>query len=239
MKISNHFKTITKTFVAVAAVSVVFSACKKKYNDIEPIELAGLTIVNASPDIKEYDFIIGNQKANSKEVFKYGVKIGYLGLYPGTSGIGLVEVGKTNFLLTKNELYQSGKFYSTFLVDTGSKRAFFTINDKLDSIKVNEKAKVRFINLSPNADALDLAITGSATEIATNKVFKQFSVFTDVEPGESVALELKDNATKVVKATLPPMKLEKGKFYTVWAKGFKDKAVTDSLSLKAAIYTAK
>lgn len=239
MKISNHFKTITKTFVAVVAVSVVFSACKKKYNDMDPIELAGLTIVDASPDIKEYDFIVGNQKANANDIFKYGVKIGYLGLYPGSSGIGLVEKGKTTFLLTKTELYQSGKFYSTFLVDTGIKRAFLTINDKLDSIKVNEKAKVRFINLSPNADALDLAITGSATELATNKVFKQYSGFADVEPGESVALELKDNVTKEVKATLPPMKLEKGKFYTVWAKGFKDKPVTDSLSLKAAVYTAK
>ncbi|MCX2452986.1 DUF4397 domain-containing protein [Pedobacter sp. PLR] len=235
MSVSNQFKTITKTFIAVAAVSVVFSACQKKYNDMEPIELAALTIVHAGPDTQELDFIIGSQRAN-KDAFKYGAKIGYLGLYPGSSAIGVTEREKTKFLLTKNELYQSGKFYTTFLVDTGSKRAFLTINDKLDSIKVNEKAKVRFINTSPEVQTLDLAITGSATDIASNKAFKEYSVFTDVEPGESVALEVKDHVTKEVKATLPAMKLEKGKFYTVWAKGFKGKAETDSLKFKAAVY---
>lgn len=238
MRISNHFRTISKTFVAAVAVSVVFSACSKKYDDVEPIELAALTIVHAGPDAKELDFVVGNQRAN-KDAFKYGVKLGYMGLYPGVSSINITERGKTTFLLSKNELYKSGQFYSTFLVDTGSKRAFLTINDKLDSIATNEKAKVRFINLSPDAPTLDLAIAGAATDIASNKAFKQYSVFTDVEPGASVALEVKDHTTKAVKATLPAMKLEKGKFYTVWAKGFKDKAETDSLKFKAAVYTAK
>ncbi|WGQ07871.1 DUF4397 domain-containing protein [Pedobacter gandavensis] len=239
MRVSNHLRTISKTFVAAVAVSVVFSACSKKFDGGEPIELAALTIVHAGPDAKELDFIVGGQRANNDGPFKYGFKLGYLGLYPGVSTIAITERGKTTFLLTKNELYKSGQFYSTFLLDTGSKRSFLTINDKLDSIKANDNAKVRFINLSPDAPTLDLAITGSATAIASNKAFKEYSIFTDVTPGESVALEVKDHTTKAVKATLPAMKLEKGKFYTVWAKGFKDKAETDSLKFKAAVYSAK
>ncbi|WP_316750414.1 DUF4397 domain-containing protein [Pedobacter gandavensis] len=235
MSVSNQIKTITKTFIAVAAVSVVFSACQKKFDDMEPIELAALTVVHAGPDTQELDFIVGTQRAN-KESFKYGARFGYLGLYPGTSSIGITPQGKNNFLLTKNELYQSGKFYTTFLVDTGKLRSFLTINDKLDSIKVNEKAKVRFINTSPETQTLDLTIAGSATEIATNKAFKQYSIFTDVEPGENVTLEVKDHVTKEVKATIAAMKLEKGKFYTVWAKGYNGKAETDSLKFKASVY---
>ncbi|WP_316841022.1 DUF4397 domain-containing protein [Pedobacter gandavensis] len=236
MRISNHLGSISKTFVAAIAVSVVFSACSKKYDDMEPVQLAAITIVHAGPDTKELDFYFGNERVNKEAAFKYGNKFGYLGAYPGTSRIAITERGKSSILLSKNEMYQAGKFYSSFLVDTGSKRAFFTINDKLDSIAVNEKAKVRFINLSPDALPLDLALSGTATNIASNKGFKDFSVFTDVEPGENLTLEVKDHASKTVKTTIPAIKLEKGKFYTVWARGFKDKAETDSLKFKATIY---
>ncbi|WP_316819476.1 DUF4397 domain-containing protein [Pedobacter gandavensis] len=235
MRISNHLGSISKTFAAALAVSVVFSACSKKYDNIEPVQLAAITIVHAGPDTKELDFYFGNDRVN-KDPFKYGVRYGYLGAYPGTSKISITERGKTSILLTKNEMYQAGKFYSTFLVDTGSKRAFFTVNDKLDSIAVNEKAKVRFVNLSPDALALDLGINGTTTDIASNKAFKESSIFADVEPGEAVALEVKDHTSKAVKATLPAMKLEKGKFYTVLAKGFNGPVQVDSLKFKASVY---
>lgn len=238
MRISNHLGTISKTFVAAIAVSVVLSACSKKYDNMEPVQLAALTIVHAGPDNKELDLYFGGDRVN-KDPFKYGVKYGYLGAYPGNSSLSITERGKTTFLLTKNELYKSGQFYSTFLVDTGSKRAFFTVNDKLDSLVVNEKAKIRFINLSPDASALDLTVAGAATEIASNKAFKQFSVFTDIEPGDNVALEVKDFATKAVKTTLTGLKLEKGKFYTIWARGFNGPIQTDSLKFRASIYSAK
>lgn len=238
MRISNHLGTISKTFVAALAVSVVFSACSKKFDGGEPVQLGALTIVHAGPDDKELDLIFGTDRVN-KDPFKYGTKYGYLGVLPGTSRIAITERGKTTFLLSKNELYKSGQFYSTFLVDTGSKRAFLTVNDKLDSLVVNEKAKVRFINLSPDATALDLTVAGAGTVIATNKAFKEYSVFTDVEPGENVTLEVKDFSTKAVKTTVPAMKLEKGKFYTVWARGFNSPAQTDSLKFRASVYSAK
>ncbi|MNL59285.1 hypothetical protein D3C87_1829990 [compost metagenome] len=54
-----------------------------------------------------------------------------------------------------------------------------------------------------------------------------------------MAFEIKDNATKAVLATIPGSKLENGKFYTIYAKGYKGKLDADPLKFGANIYIAK
>lgn len=236
MKISN-IKTLSKAFIAVVTLSVALTACSKRNNDIEPISAAGLSIINASPDNQELDFVIGNQRVND-EAFKFGSKLGYFALYPGISSLNLTLRGKTEFILSKQQVFESNKFYSVFVVGTGTTREFLTVQDKLEST-ATDKANVRFINLSPDAAALDLTLTGSATELASKKAFKETSDFIAVDAGDNVSFDIKDDATKAVKATLSSVKLEKGKFYTIWAKGLKDKADTDPLKFSAAVFTTK
>lgn len=235
MKISNKLKNISKVFVTAVALSVALSACSKRDNP-EPIAAAVLSVVNASPNTKELDFIIGNQRLNV-DAFKFGTKLDYVPLYPGIVRIGITERGKQIFLLQKDEIYRSGSYYTTFLVDTGANRSFLTVVDKLDSPATDTKAKIRFLNLSPDAPALSLSLTGATTNLFTNKAYKSFTSFIDVEPGESVSFDLKDGAT--VKATLAAGKLEKGKFYTIYAKGYKGKLDTDPLKFGANIFVAK
>ena len=237
MKISNKLKNISKVFVAAVTLSVALSACSKRDNP-EPIPAAVLSVVNASPSVKELDFIIGNQRLNV-DPFKFGTKLNYVALYPGFSRISITERGKQVFLLSKDQAYQSGKYYSTFLIDTGTNKSFLTVVDKLDSPATETKAKVRFLNLSPDAPSLILAVKGATTDLFTNKVYKDFTPFTDVEPGDNISFDIKDNTTKAVLATLAAGKLEKGKFYTIYAKGYKNKPDADPLKFGANIYFAQ
>ena len=91
-----------------------------------------------------------------------------------------------------------------------------------------DKASVRFINLSPDAPALDLA-TSTGTPLATDKSFKQYSGFTQVAPGATVLL-IKDKVSGATKSTLESFTFVAGGYYTVIARGL----VTPTTSLESS-----
>lgn len=232
MKIATNLKSIFKTFIAVAAFSSILVACKK--DNPEPQPISGLKVINAFADTMSLDFIIDQSIINSNP-FKYNVKSGYLNLYPGSMKIGIAKRKVNKFLASEQFTLAPSKGYSFFVLDTlaTSTKKFLLIEDDLSDPEAN-KAKVRFINLSKDAPALNLGIQGKDTDLFTNKAFYQYSSFASIDPGESVTFNLKENTT--VKATLPNVKIEKGKIYTIYAKGLKD-ATIDSLKFRADIYT--
>jgi len=232
MKIANNLKSIFKTFIAVVAFSSILVACKK--DDPEPQPVSGLRVINAFADTMSLDFIIDQTIINSNP-FKYNVKSGYLNLYPGTRTIGIAKRKVNKFLASQQFPLAPSKGYSFFVLDTlaSNTKKFLLVEDDLSDPEAN-KAKVRFINLSKDAQALNLGIQGKDTDLFTNKAFYEYTNFTSVDPGESITFNIKEATT--VKATLPNVKIEKGKIYTIYAKGLKD-ATIDSLKFKADIYS--
>lgn len=80
------------------------------------------------------------------------------------------------------------------------------------------KAHVRFVHLSPNAPAVDVAVTGGAV-VFGNKSFKDYTAFTPLDAG-TYNLEVRVAGTSTVALPLPGITLQAGKIYTVFAKGF-------------------
>lgn len=238
MKNSN-LKTIFKTFIAVLTLSVVFAACSKdKY---EPQPVAGLSFIHAFPDTTSLDFIVDQTRVNNYHALKYNSKIDYLNLFPGTRTLGVAKRNVRKFLTSQNFPLASGVGYSIFLLDTlksneATGKNFLLIKDDL-SEPAADKAKLRFVNLSKDAGALNLRINGKDADLFTNKAFYEYTDFTAVDPGESVTFNINGN-NNTPKTTLANVKIEKGKIYTIYAKGIST-ATIDSLKLGAAIYTHK
>ncbi|WEK19371.1 MAG: DUF4397 domain-containing protein [Candidatus Pedobacter colombiensis] len=234
MKNVNNLKTILKAFIAVLTVSVVFIACSKdKY---EPQQVAGLSIINAFPAPDSLDFYIDQTRANNKAL-KFNSKIDYLNLFPGNRALSVAKRGSNRALISERFNLLSGVGYSIFVLDTvntNTKKYLLTEDDL--SAPATDKAKVRFINLSKDAPALSLIVNGKDTNLFTDKAFYEYTTFTTVDPGESVTFNVK--AGDVVKTILPNVKIEKGKIYTIYAKGIST-ATVDSLKLGVAIYTHK
>jgi hypothetical protein len=237
MKNSSKFKTIFKTFVAAIALSVVFAACSK--DRIEPQQVAGLSVIMAFPDTMSLDFIIDQTRVNERSPLKYNSKIDYLNLFPGTRRLGVTKRNGNKLLMSENFNLKSGVGYSVFVLDTLSTntKKFLLTEDDLSAPEA-DKAKVRFINLSKDGGALSLGIQGKETNLFTSKAFYEYTTFAAVDPGESVTFNIKEGTTATVKATVPNVKIEKGKIYTIYAKGVQT-ATIDSLKLGAAIYTHK
>ena len=79
------------------------------------------------------------------------------------------------------------------------------------------KAHVRFVHLSPDAPAVDVALDGGAV-VFGDYTFKEASAFTPLDAG-TYDLEVRLAGGSTVALDLDPITLEAGKIYTVWARG--------------------
>ncbi len=73
------------------------------------------------------------------------------------------------------------------------------------------------MHLSPNAPAVDIAVTGGPVVFA-NRTFKQSTAFTPLDAA-TYNLEVRLAGTTTVALPLPGVTLQAGKIYTVFAKG--------------------
>lgn len=230
MKTKNYLGLSTKIICALFVITLTFSACKKDWNN-DPIEAAGIGFVHASPGTAALDYILDNQKIGS---FSYTNDRGYFAAYPGTRLVGVSKKDSLKYLTNGTAALKGGSFYSVFVVDTLKSTKLLLVEDDLKAPET-DKAKVRFINLSPGSSPLDLALEGNATALFTSKAFKEFTPFTSINPSDNYTFQVKQAGT--VTATLPAVKIEKGKIYTIWAKGLSSK--TDSTKFGLAIMTNK
>lgn len=214
---------------------IVLSSCKKKSTP-PLIDLSGLSIVNASPSTENLDIYVDNTKVTqSGTSFTFGSKIDYLNAYSGSRRMTITR--KDSSLPLKSELFilepQFG--YTLFIIDRLADVKFMFLPDNLTK-PPKGKATVRFVNLSPDSDPLTLSIAGDPALI-TNVAFKNHSTNISVDIGDKVTFEVREHATANLVASLPDVKIEDGKIYTIYVKGLK--AATDETKLGVAIYTHK
>jgi hypothetical protein len=107
--------------------------------------------------------------------------------------------------------------YTLFAIDSVSNIGTLLLEDNLAAPAAG-KAHVRFVHLSPNAPAVDVAVTGGPVLFA-NYEFEEASAFTPVDGG-TYNLEVRVAGTPTVALSLPGIVLTSGKIYTVFAKGF-------------------
>lgn len=230
MKTKNYFGLTSKLLATLFAITIFLSACKKDWNN-DPIEAAAIGYIHASPGTGPLDLVFDSQKIGAAT---YTKDVGYFTVYPGTHLVGVAKKDSLKYLASGTALLRSGGFYSVFVVDTLKSTKLLLVEDDLKAPET-DKAKIRFINLSPGATTFDLGVQGNATSVFTGKAFKEYTPFTNITPGESYIFELRQGTT--VKATLPAVKIEKGKIYTFWAKGLS--SATDSTKLALGVMTNK
>ena len=223
-----------KTIIAaIATLSIAFTSCSKDRDDdfnIPPI--SGLNIIHASPTTEKLDVYVENTRANNTD-FAFGNKMGYFSLYSGSRRLVTTKKGSTETLLAEDLVLEDQKAYSLFIYDKFDALKYLLVKDDLTAPS-SGKAKVRFVHLSPDAAALNLAIQGEDTDLFTDKSFKGYTDFVEITPAEKVTFVIKNKADGSVAATLDNVKIEGNKIYTVWAKGLA--AATDNTGLGVEVF---
>ncbi len=203
-----------KTYALIAmATMALISACGK--DDTPVLAYGSFSVYNTSPTLATYDVYLNGSKLNSAALpYAGGVK--YSQLVAGTYETKFTVASETAALYTKSITVSKNSISTLYLIGTSNSFDGLLVSDETTNVS-NDKAYVRFINVSPDATALDLGIKDATSNLASNKAFKAYSEFVAVEPGTKV-FEIKEATTPNIKATVEKT-LVKGGFYTILAGG--------------------
>ena len=209
-----NLKRISLAMVMLV-VAVAAMGCRKDNNPVMPKPMARVMAVHASPDAPAVDLLVDGVVAGTGLTFPNNT--GYLTVKAGTRNLKINVAGTTTTVINADLPLSPSASYTVFAADSVSKIGPVVLTDDLTAPAAG-MAHVRFVHLSPNAPAVDVAVT-SGPVLFPNKSFKQFSPFTPVAAG-TYNLEVRPAGSGSVVLPLPGITLQAGKIYTVFAKGF-------------------
>lgn len=218
----------------IGLLAVSLSSCLKNSNsdssyDTTPV--AGISVINASPDSQPLDFYLDNNKVNLSPI-PFGDGLDYSRAYTGKRTATFYLTGTQTKIKSDTMTLSANRYYSLFLANVVSKPDYVFLRDTLAQPAAG-MAGVRFINLGSDAPAADLAIKGGAVIVA-NKAYKGYSKFTPVNGNTLYTLEIRQAGTSTVLATTTPVNLKGGSLYTIWLQGLTTGS-TDATKLAAKI----
>jgi len=206
---------------SMLAFAVFTTGCKKDDDDDDtptPTPTYGkLMAIHASPDAPGVDLLIDNAVQNSSAL-TYPNSTSYLQVQTGTRNVKINATGTSTSVINANLTIEENKNYSVFAIDSLSTIEALVLTDDLTA-PASGKAHVRFVHLSPNAPAVDVATVGG-TPIFGNYSFKQYSSFAPLAAPNTYNLEVRLAGTSTVVLNVPGVSLTAGKIYTIFAKGF-------------------
>ena len=221
MKIFTKLSSTKQPKIVVALFAIVFSAfvsaCSKNETDVPSI--SGLMIVNASPGAGTYNVYINDVSSsiNQKGALPFmGTIAPYFNITPGANKIKFTTNSSAASVFTETTNLESDKAYSYFLLNDVPNLSGLLIQDDL-SLSSSEKGFIRFLNLIPDAGALDLKVSGSTT-LVTDKAFKSASEFIQAD-AKNYDLQLVEKSSGTILATLKDVTITAGKMYTIVAGG--------------------
>jgi hypothetical protein len=196
------------------------NSCSKE-DDVMTPSTARVMVVHASPNAPAVDVRVNNAVALSNVAFPANST--YTGINAGSTNIKVSPTGSTNYVIDATVDLKSNMNYSVFAIDSVAKIKAAIVMDDLTAPAAG-KSHVRFFHFSPNAPAVDIAVTGGPL-VFSNRMFNdqstnnQLSNFTPLDAG-TYNLEVRLAGTNTVVLSLPNVMLSAGKIYTVFAKGF-------------------
>jgi LPXTG-motif cell wall-anchored protein len=176
---------------------------------------ARVRVVHASPDAPAVDVWVDGSVAFSNAPFK-GITA-YAELAPGSHQVQVSPTGATEPIVIDATLdLAADTDYTVVAVGQLADIEPLVLVDN-NSAPAAGKAHVRFVHASPDAPAVDIAVTGGPV-LFSNVPFKGTGDYLPVDAG-TYDLEARIAGTSTVALSVPGVKLEDGNVYTIFAMG--------------------
>ena len=114
--------------------------------------------------------------------------------------------------------FEANQLYSVFVVDEFEDAGVVVTHDNADT-PAKGKAKIRVINLSPDAGDIDLMANGDEDAWSADLAFKESSDFMEVD-AEEYDFQVRSSANNDLLLTVPDIQLQPRYFYTIIIRGF-------------------
>lgn len=210
-----------KALFVIAFVGIL-SACKK--NDDAPVvkPTTLVNLVNASN--ATINFYVNGTRINNTTSYFPGGTLGYLPFAAGSQNFQVKNAGPAtpNYLFTMPLNFDTEKAYSLYVSGQTAESVFFTDDDF--SPDTLGKAKIRFVNASPDAGGLVFSFTGKSslgaildTAQFSNVAYKTTTDFVAVTSGvRNIGVYNSSSPSNVRRDTVT---LAGGKVYTLVSYG--------------------
>ncbi|MGG1399381.1 DUF4397 domain-containing protein [Bacillus salipaludis] len=171
---------------------------------------ANIRILNTSPDASNLDIYVNGKRVARDLPFKEVSQV--LAFKPGKYHVDIYPAGNmVNSVLNKKLTIEPGKSYTWAIIDSVKKMRLLVYLNQPEVPK--NEAKVRFIHLSPDTHALDMAVKDRDV-IFPKVVYKQATEYLALSP-MTVDLEAREAGTKNVILPMPNSQFKANEVYTI------------------------
>lgn len=219
-----NFKRSLLVFSFSLLFTIVWSSCKKS-DSTDTTTISYLSVVNGSPSTGTFNVYANDVQINKAALPMGGSILPYVQLVSGSNTLRFTTASSTDNLLSKSLSLSGSTAYSYFLIGQSGQLDGVLTTDVMTTVST-DKAFVRFVNLSPDAPSLNLAVTGGSVVI-NNQFYKQVSSFVAVDP-KTYSFDIQEQSTGTAKTTLTGATLVAGKYYTVMALGMMTPGATEN-----------
>jgi len=202
-----------KRLFAVTAVLVLSLALAT--SALAQDSMARVRVVHASPDAPAVDVWVNGSVAFSNAPFK-GIT-DYAALDAGSYQVQVTPTGASEPIVIDATLdLAASTDYTVIAVGELANIEPLVLIDN-NSAPAAGKAHVRFVHASPDAPAVDIAVTGGPV-LFSNIPFKGVGDYLPVDAG-TYDLEARLAGTETVALSVPGVELKEGTVYTIFAMG--------------------
>lgn len=203
--------TVRYAFVGLLGLTLL-SSCKKDdaYNFEDTLH-SRVNLINASPDAPAARLYVDDVLRTPNGV-NFGEASGYNDTFSGDQDVLIKSASGEATLASTNSNFDVETSYTYFLVGQNSSLGTLAVTDDLVA-PASGKAKIRYVNASPNATGATL--NNGTTVVVGAQNFRGVAPSTVVNTG-SYTLTVRSGLA--ISAPLN-ISLESGKIYTIYAKG--------------------
>jgi hypothetical protein len=200
-------KKLVSIFVLLLAVMAT-SVSASRFN-------ANVRVLHASPDAPDVDVLVDDEAALEDIGFKEITD--YASLRSGRYNIKVVPAGASEPVVINADLrFRALRDYTVVALNNLEDIEAVVLEDNR---RVSYRyADVRFFHASPDAPAVDIAVQDKGPVVFSDIEFKEYTDYEELDEG-TYNLEVRVAGTDTVALELPPIDLEAGKAYTVFAVG--------------------
>ncbi len=204
----------------MSLIAAISASCRKSDEEYKPA-LSTIVFIHASPGLEPIDFFIEGSRVNGDRTISYTDTLRCKFPPSGLQTFTVKRQISSISYVSKAYILKSNKHYSFFVAGRPDSVTHLVTEDKFIAPAAG-KARLKFLNLSPDSKALDFKLMPSDT-LFSNIPFKCGSDFVSVDPGKYTS-GIYDKGGKIALAN-QSIEIEAGRFYTVWARGMKNSSV--------------
>jgi len=220
-------------FIVLPAFGLLalIGGCELKEDEVDPGPISNVSLFHTSPDGPNLDIFVDDVKINNVP-FEYGKFTEYLRFTSGIRSLKLRPFGGGAIAIDTTITLEPDNSFSLFVVDNYDNASVMLLFDNPD-VPAEGNSRIRFINLSPDSEPLQLRIKDVALPLTVGQSFTDASQFMDIE-AKTYDFEITSAGTKVLE--LPGSTLEPGWFYTIYVIGYTTPPTGNTNTLSAQVF---